>query len=172
MVATAMTTLRTIETDELSAKRPTELSAPDISATSDMHKRYGIVIRVSSTARSNFSGSASKPGASANIKNGIASSAMIVRISRTKSRPAIASSANVRADSLPSPSNFFAKIGTNAELNAPSPNRRRNRFGNRKATTNASATQPVPSEAAIRISRTKPKIRLSSVNPPTVAKAL
>jgi hypothetical protein len=35
-----------------------------------------------------------------------------------------------------------ANSGTKAALNAPSPNRRRNRLGKRKATTKASATEP------------------------------
>ncbi len=55
--------LSTIETDALSAKRPSEFSTPDISATIDMQSRYGIVMRVSSTDKSNFCGTTSKPGA-------------------------------------------------------------------------------------------------------------
>ena len=70
-VAAIMMTLRTMETDELSTNLPKVLSTPDSKATSDMHSRYGIVMRVSSTARSNFSGVALKPGARPYIRNGI-----------------------------------------------------------------------------------------------------
>ena len=38
-VATIITPLSTMETDELSTNLPNELRTPDISATSDMHKR-------------------------------------------------------------------------------------------------------------------------------------
>ena len=89
----------------------------------------------------------------------------------TKTRPDIASSAKARAASLPSPSRRLANSGTKAELKAPSPNSRRNRLGKRNATKKASATAPVPSTAAIRMSRTKPNTRLTMVRPPTVAKA-
>ena len=53
--------------------------------------------------------------------------------------------------------------GTKAALNAPSANRLRNRFGSRCATKNASATGPAPRIAAVRMSRMKPKTRLTSV---------
>ena len=170
-VAAIMVRLSTIETAELSTNLPSEFNTPDSSATSDMHTRYGMVMRVSSTARSNFSGVALKPGASPYIRNGMAISARMVIARITNSRPAMASSAKARAASLPSPSRRLANSGTKAELKAPSPNRRRNRLGKRKATKNASATAPEPSVAAIRISRTKPNTRLSMVSPPTVAKA-
>ena len=49
--------------------------------------------------------------------------------------------------------------------------REREIMSERKATKKASATKPVPSAAAIRISRTKPSMRLIIVSPPTVAKA-
>ena len=130
-----------------------------------------MVMRVSSTARSNFSGVALKPGARPYIRNGMAISAMMVSARITNTRPASASCANARAASLPSPSSFLANSGTNAELKAPSPNSRRNRLGKRNATKKASATAPVPSTAAIRMSRTKPNTRLTMVRPPTVANA-
>jgi hypothetical protein len=58
--------------------------------------------------------------------------------------------------------------GTKAALKAPSPNRRRNRLGRRSATKVASAIGPVPSMAAMRMSRTKPRMRLAIVQTPTV----
>src|SRR3990172_868507 len=123
-----------IETDELSTNLPNVFKTPDKSATSDMHKRYGNVIRVSNTARSNFSGVSAKPGARRYMSHGIAIMQSADNSTRMKTRPAIASSANRRAASRPSPSSLPAKRGMNAELKAPSPNRRRNRFGKRKAT--------------------------------------
>jgi hypothetical protein len=61
-------------------------------------------------------------------------------------------------------------IGTKAVLNAPSAKKRRNMLGSEKATRKASATGPAPMKAAIRMSRTKPRMRLSSVQKPTVTK--
>ncbi len=60
-VAAIIVRLRTMETAELSTNLPIEFSTPDSNATTDMHSRYGMVMRVSSTARSNFSGVAPKP---------------------------------------------------------------------------------------------------------------
>ena len=85
-----------------------------------------------------------------------------------KAITAVASSAKDVAASMPSWCNMVEMEGTKAALNAPSPNRRRNRFGRRSATKNASATGPVPSTAAIMISRTKPRMRLAIVQAPTV----
>ena len=59
--------------------------------------------------------------------------------------------------------------GTKAAENAPSANRLRNRFGRRWAIKNASATGPAPRIAAVSMSRTKPKTRLTIVSEPTVA---
>src|SRR5262245_29345701 len=123
------------------------------------------------TARSNFSGFDAKPGASPYISHGMASMHSAASRSSTNTRPAIASSANCRAADGPSPSSRRANKGTKAELNAPSPNRRRNRFGKRNATTKASATRPVPNTLASRMSRMNPRMRLTIVSPPTVAKA-
>src|SRR5215470_12848650 len=107
-----------------------------------------MVMRVSSTARSNLSGLALNPGAKPSIRNGMVISARTVSAKMTNTSPASASSAKARAASLPSPSSFLANSGTKAELNAPSPNRRRNKLGNRKATKKASATAPEHGEAA------------------------
>ncbi len=170
-MAVISTTLSRIGAAAAMLKRPKALSAPESSATSDMHSRYGKAMRVSSTARSNFSGVPMKPGASAYMSHGMAISASAVTSRRTNRRPASASSAKERAACGPSPSRRLANNGTKAELKAPSPNRRRNRLGKRKATKKASATAPVPSTAAIRMSRAKPSTRLTMVKPPTVAKA-
>src|SRR5579872_7392245 len=79
-----------------------------------------------------------------------------------------ASTANCRAACGPSAASMPENCGTNAALNAPSPNRRRNRLGSFSATKNASATGPAPSIAAISMSRAKPSTRLAMVQPPTV----
>ena len=96
------------------------------------------------------------------------SSATTVSPSSQKIITAAASSANRCAAPSPSAASNPENDGTNAALNAPSPNNRRNRFGNRLATKTASAIGPAPSIAAIRISRTKPSTRLAIVHPPTV----
>src|SRR5690625_3725243 len=128
-------------------------------------------MRVSSTASWNCSGSSVKPGAMTGMSQGMAARAMAVKISRPAARTAIASSANRFAASLPSSSSLAANSGTKAALNAPSAKRRRKRLGKRKATKKASATGPVPRTEAIRMSRMKPRTRLTAVSDPTVAKA-
>ena len=55
--------------------------------------------------------------------------------------------------------------------NAPSPNRRRNRFGIWNATTNADLTTPVPKATAMSCSRSRPATRLIPVMAPTSAAA-
>ena len=51
------------------------------------------------------------------------------------------------------------KIGTNAELKAPSANMRRKKFGKRNAAKNASDNMLTPTCCAIKMSRTKPRMR-------------
>jgi len=60
-------------------------------------------------------------------------------------------------------SNSWLIVGTNAAVNAPSPNNRRNRFGNVKADTKAELNALVPNTAAITISRTNPSTRDNTV---------
>ena len=67
-------------------------------------------------------------------------------------------------------SSLRLNIGTKAVLNAPSAKKRRNMLGSDSATRNASATGPVPSHAAIRMSRTKPLTRETMVQLPTCMK--
>src|SRR5262249_32196307 len=68
---------------------------------------------------------------------------------------------------------FFcsASTGTNACENAPSANKRRSRFGRRKATTNASVARLAPNPRAMMKSRAKPRMRLTKVRPLTVTRA-
>src|SRR3546814_2473688 len=56
-----------------------------------------------------------------------------------------------------------ANSGTKAALKAPSAKRRRNRLGSRKAAKKASATGLAQTALAIRMSRTKPRMRLMPV---------
>ncbi|MDT4841225.1 hypothetical protein FQZ97_750700 [compost metagenome] len=104
--------------------------------------------------------------------NGMESSMAIVMKSSTVNRTPKTSSEKRRAPSMPFFSISLANSGTKAALNAPSANNLRNVFGKRKAALNASATGPVPSAAAMNISRVKPKMRLISVPDATVANFL
>ncbi len=119
---------------------------------------------------SNFTGSSTKPGAiTVRTMKGIDSSIRIVKASSTVNRTPKTSSEKRLAPSMPFASISLAKSGTKAELNAPSAKSRRKVLGKRKAALKASATGPVPTAAAISVSRRKPKMRLPSVAVPTVA---
>ncbi len=76
----------------------------------------------------------------------------------------------LRAIRPPCVSSARENIGTNAVLNAPSANSRRNRLGKRKAALKASDTGEMPSTAAISASRKNPKMRETRVRPPTERK--
>src|SRR5688500_5064508 len=80
-------------------------------------------------------------------------------------------SASARVWPSPCRARYSPSTGTNACANAPSPTRRRSRFGMRKATKKASVRAPAPKVTAMRTSRTKPEIRDSSVMALTEAAA-
>ena len=65
-----------------------------------------------------------------------------------------------------------ASTGTKAWLNAPSANRRRSKFGMRKATLKASVSAPAPKAEAMSCSRTRPVMRDTSVSNEMVEAAL
>ena len=67
------------------------------------------------------------------------------------------------ASALPRFSMCSVKMGMKAALRAPSPKRRRKRFGILKATAKASQTMPVPKILAHIMSRARPSIRLKNV---------
>src|SRR5665213_1126027 len=69
-----------------------------------------------------------------------------------------------RVASSPSLPRRWASVGTNACVNAPSPNSRRSRLGMRNATRNASYGAPAPNTEAMMTSRTSPVMREASVN--------
>ncbi len=76
--------------------------------------------------------------------------------------------ANCQTFSRPCFSRVSVKTGTKAEDSAPSPNKLRKRLGMRKATTKASMAKELPKKAAMAISRTRPKARLSKIKKPTM----
>ncbi len=123
-------------------------------------------MRPSVTAISKRS-SPTNPDAMANTSQGMNIVAKTLKITRSAPSAANASLAKELASSPAS--NFFENIGTKAMLNAPSAKKRRNMLGSENAIKNASATGPVPSQAAIKMSRMKPNTRLSRVQNPTVS---
>ena len=148
--------------------RSSPFSTPDTRAARQISSRYGKVMRENVTARANLPGYSRKPGASTSITCGMKISPAMVSAPSQNAITARVSLANWRAGGWPSAASMPEKAGTKAALKAPSPNRRRNRLGRRRATKKASATGPVPSIAAIIMSRTKPSRRLAMVQPPTV----
>jgi hypothetical protein len=60
-------------------------------------------------------------------------------------------------------------MGTTADVNAPSPSSRRNKFGSVKAKMKAEFHKLVPRAAKIKISRTRPKTREPKVLMPITA---
>ena len=92
--------------------------------------------------------------------------AIAVKMPRISTMAVKASRAKARGAS--SASSFFENMGTKAMLNAPSAKKRRNMLGSEKAMRKASATGPAPRKAAMRMSRTKPRTRLTIVHVPTV----
>ena len=67
---------------------------------------------------------------------------------------------------------FFLNIGINAALKAPSAKNLRKILGKENAIIKASPIGPEPKKAANIISLTKPKIRLTKVQKPTVIKLI
>ncbi len=128
------------------------------------------MIRVRKTVRSNFSWSSTKPGTNTTMIWGVKISTRMVTTRIAATSQLMIRLASSLAPSRPSVSSAPANIGTNAVLNAPSANSRRNRLGKRNAALNASDTGEIPSTAAISASRTKPKTRDTSVRPPTERK--
>ena len=110
------------------------------------------------------------PLAMAQTSHGISTTATADSASKISARTTKASRAKPNGSSPRS--NFLENIGTKAMLNAPSAKKRRNKLGRENATTKASATGPVPKNAAIITSRANPSTRDIKVQPPTVKKRL
>src|SRR5258706_12960870 len=153
------------------AKRLQVLSTPAASATREMKTMYGKVMRSICAVSANFSGSPAKPGAVRYTISGAAAmpSAAVTR-SATKSTVETQST-SARVSSGDCLLRYSARIGTKACEKAPSPNRRRRRFGMRKATKKASVASPAPKILAMKKSRTKPSTLETSVKLLTVARA-
>jgi hypothetical protein len=141
---------------------------PLIIATSDINNKYGNVILVSNTAKSNCSGINVKPGAKIIITHGIKTSKIRVKPNKKKNITAKIFSANILAFFFPEDDNLAENIGTKAALNAPSPNNLLKKFGNLNATKNTSVSGPAPKNAAINISLRKPVMREIKVKLPIV----
>ena len=126
-------------------------------------------MRVSVTARSNFAGSAEKPGASRSTtqrhrRQAPATSSDDLHDQHQREDAAREGARRRLAVRF---EHAARRSGTKAELNAPSPKMARKWLGMRNATTKASATGPAPITAAMTTSRTKPVTRETSVQPPT-----
>ena len=129
-------------------------------------------MRVSSTVNANFSGLALKPGADTSTISGAAMMPSTATQATTTNRTVATRLTRMRVASSPRAFLYSARIGTKACENAPSANNRRSRFGNLKATKNASVAAPAPNARAMMASRAKPRMRDSKVIELTVARAL
>ena len=144
---------------------------PPDSATSDMNRMYGKVMRVSVTVSSNLPASAEKPGADTQTSKGAMAMPMAVTTNSAIASRLATWSMSVRVSSSPRLFLYSPRIGTKAWEKAPSANIRRSRLGSLKATKKASVANPAPKARAITKSRTKPRIREMRVIPLTVASA-
>ncbi len=121
------------------------------------------------TVSVNFSSLSMKPGAKTITSTGAASTPTAVTTSSTAPRLPATCAASSRTSSWPRWLLYSPRIGTKAWENAPSANRRRSRFGSRKATKKASVSRLAPKAQAMTTSRTSPSTRESTVLAPTVA---
>ena len=129
-------------------------------------------MRNSSVVNANLAGSCTKPGEVRRTISGAAN--MPTMVIATRNRPSKLATWLIKAlvASGVRCLRYSERIGTNAWLNAPSPEIRRSRLGILNATKNASVAMPAPKIRAISVSRTKPSRREINVMPPTVASAL
>ena len=104
--------------------------------------------------------------------SGAAMTPMSVTINRIIASSVTTWSTSTLVSSWPFLFLYSPKIGTKACENAPSANRRRSRLGSLKATKKASVSAPAPKARAVSISRTKARIRESSVRLLMAARAL
>src|SRR3981189_3188076 len=89
----------------------------------------------------------------------------------SKNRSVATPSRSLRVSSAEARFLYSASTGTNACENEPSANRRRSRFGMRKATKKASVARLAPKARAMMKSRREPRMRLRRVRLLTVARA-
>ena len=144
---------------------------PIASAARPTKKRYGNMRRVSWTVSAPMVASAKNPGAITRTRSGaLATPAALVSARIAIMPPDTARSIRTKSARL-RVARYSVKTGMNAEESAPSARRRRRRFGSRKATKKASVTGPAPNVRATTMSRTYPRMRLTSVAALTTAAA-
>ncbi len=163
-----MQTFSNTGVDAGTAKRFQVFSTPADSATSDMKPMYGNIQRVMKTAASKPRGSCFNPLAIIQTNTGAAATPITQVSSKAQLKRVATRSISSLVAASPSLARLAASTGTNAWLNAPSANRRRNRFGMRKATLKASVMALAPKVEAISSSRTRPVIRDTKVKSETV----
>ena len=120
------------------------------------------------TAASNPRGSCFKPLAMAYTRAGAAATPTMQVASKAQVNSVATRSINSLVSSSPCCVLLAASTGTNAWLNAPSANKRRNRLGMRNATLKASVMALAPKVEATSNSRTKPVMRETRVRAETV----
>ena len=153
------------------AKRRCEFRMLPASAVSDTKSTYGNVSRSIRTASGKRPASSRNPGANTRITSGAATTPTAVTTNSTSASVPVVRSMSSRVSASERVARYSEITGTNACEKAPSPKRRRSRFGMRKATKNASVASPAPKILAMKKSRTKPRIRETSVKLLTVARA-
>ena len=123
---------------------------------------------MSSTAVSRPCGDCFKPLAISHTNPGAASTPNTLVINTAQASSVATLSIKTWVAASPCSARVAASTGTKAWLNAPSANKRRNKFGMRKATRKASVTALAPKALAIRVSRANPVMRDSRVSKETV----
>src|SRR5436190_5567396 len=118
------------------------------------------MIRVMTVASSKRS----SPDAISQTTTGAAAMPAMQVSTRAPSSTVATASISRRVASSPSAARTRASVGTKACEKAPSPNRRRSRFGMRKATLKASNDAPAPNTEETTMSRNSPETREASVN--------
>ena len=152
--------LRIIGDEAGTANFPKEFKTPERRETSEIKIKQKIVIREKEIKNSDFSASEKNPGNKIFMQKGMKICIKIVKINKTKNNiEKIFRTKNTSSLELFLSFNFSTKIGTKAELKAPSAKTRRKKFGKRKAAKKASDTTLTPTYLAIITSRMKPKIR-------------
>ena len=129
-------------------------------------------MRVSSTARSNFSGSALKPGASPYISNGMAISATMVSSRSTNTQAGHRLLGEGARRLLALALQALGEQRHEGRVEGALAEQAAEQVGEAEGDEEGVRHRArCPSVAAIRMSRTKPSTRLTMVRPPTVAKA-
>ena len=156
--------LRIMGVEAATKNRPMTLSAAVIKAAKQIQSVYGINHTARRLLISQFSGKTETPSKS--FKTAIRLTTRIIKIQNTLSKTRFKKANAAFCDPF---SDSAEKIGTNAEVSAPSPNSRRKRLGIVKARIKAEFQRLAPSAAKIKTSRPKPSIRENNVGKLTEA---